>query len=305
MGAAWVAGTVRARLLSRRRLGRVRARELALEPSLHAALQRLAESPYAHDVDGSMSLLAAQRAVQATALWHLRILAGWLPQRGAEMVRAFAGRWEIENIEDRLASFRGVEIRTPFVLGSLATAWPRIAEAPDEQHIRQILTASSWGDPGANDPAEIALALQFEWARRLAEVVPSAAELAAGWSALLAARSMFVAARDASDLHPRPTDLGVGWAGAGSLRDLTDQLPSGARWALEGIVEPTDLWQAEARWWNRLESDGLRLVSSPGPVPRVVAGTAAVLTADAWRTSAALEVASRGGRGIEVFDAVG
>lgn len=305
MGAAWVAGTVRARLLSRRRLGRVRARRLALEPSLPRALRLLADSPYSHDVDGSMSLLEAQRAVEATALWHLRILAGWLPSRGAEMVRAFAGRWEIDNIEDRIASFRGVAVVTPFALGSLATAWARVAEAVDVEQVREILTASPWGDPGATDPAEIAVALQLGWARRLTEVVPAAADWAGGWSALLVARSMFIAGRRGAELHPRPAELGVGWEEARSLRDLAERLPRGARWVLEDIGGSEELWRAEARWWNRLESDGLRLASSSGPVPRIVAGAAAALTADAWRTAAALEMAARGGRGIEVFDAVG
>jgi hypothetical protein len=74
---------------------------------------------------------------------------------------------------------------------------------------------------------------------------------------------------------------------------------------LEGVAEPQDVWRAEARWWSRLETEGLALLSTPGPAPRVVAGSAAVLTADAWRTAGALEMAARGGRGIEVFDAVG
>jgi hypothetical protein len=305
MGASWVAGTVRARLLSRRRLGRAGARDLALEPTLTRALQRLAESPYAHDVEGSMSLLEAQRAVQATALWHLRVLAGWLPPGGAEMVRAFAGRWEIENIEDRLRSFRGVGVSAPFELGSLATAWSRVASSTGAEHVREILSASPWGDPGGTDPAEVVLSLKLSWARRIAESAPGAADLAAGWSALLAARSLFVSGRPAASLRPRPVELGVGWANARSLGEMGERLPGGARWVLEDVGEPEDLWRAEARWWNRLGSDGLRFVSSPGRDPRIVVGAAAALTADAWRTAAALEIAARGGRGIEVFDAVG
>lgn len=305
MGASWVAGTVRARLLSRRRLGRVRARALALEPSLRRGLQRLVESPYGRDVDVSMSLPLAQRAVGMTALWHLRVLAGWLPPGGAEMVRVIAGRWEMENIEERLASFRGVATATPFTLGALATSWPRIAAAANVGQVREILGASPWSDPGGNDAAEIALGLRLGWGRRLAQAVPAAADWAAGWSALLVARSLFIDGRLATELRPRPAELGADWASARSVRDLADRLPRGARWVLEGVAEPEELWRAEARWWNRLESDGLELVSLPGPDPRIVVGAAAVLTADAWRTTAALELAARGGRGIEVFDAVG
>ncbi|HEY7667827.1 MAG TPA: hypothetical protein VIE12_06835 [Actinomycetota bacterium] len=305
MGAAWVAGTVRARLLARRRLGRARARELARAPSLVSALRILTDSPYRHDVEATMSLPAAQRAVEATALWHLRVLAGWLPPGGAEMVRTFAGRWEIENVDDRLVSFLGIAVPPPFALGSLATSWPRIAEAVSVTEVRGILAASPWGDPGGDDAAEIALGLQLGWARRLARAVPAAADLAAGWSAVLVARSVFVGDRPAAELRPRPAELGADWVGARSVRELADRVPRDARWVLEGVAEPQDVWRAEARWWSRLETEGLALLSTPGPAPRVVAGSAAVLTADAWRTAGALEMAARGGRGIEVFDAVG
>jgi hypothetical protein len=291
--------------LGRRRLGRARARELARATSLTGALQVLTDSPYRHDVDASMSLPAAQRAVGATALWHLRVLAGWLPPGGAEMMRTFAGRWEIENVEDRLVSFLGVAVPAPFALGSLATSWPRIAEAASVAEVRGILAASPWGDPGGDDAAGIAFGLQLGWARRLARAVPTAADLAAGWSALLVARSVFVGGRPAAELRSRPAELGADWTGARSVRDLADRLPRGARWVLEGVAEPEDLWRAETRWWSRLGSEGLELLSTPGPEPRVVAGAAAVLTADAWRTAGALEMAARGGRGIEVFDAVG
>jgi hypothetical protein len=265
----------------------------------------LTDSPYRHDVDASMSLPAAQRAVQATALWHLRVLAGWLPPGGAEMVRTFAGRWEIENVEDRLVSFLGVAVPPPFALGSLATSWPRVSAAATVAEVRGILASSPWGDPGGDDPAAIALGLQLGWARRLARAVPAAADLAAGWSAVLVARAVFVEGRPAAELRPHPAELGAAWAGARSVRDLAELVPRGARWVLEGVGEPEDLWRAEARWWNRLGSEGLELLSAPGPDRRVVAGAAAVLTADAWRTAGALEMAARGGRGIEVFDAVG
>jgi hypothetical protein len=221
------------------------------------------------------------------------------------MVRVFSGRWEIENVEDRLVFLQGVAVPTPFALGSLATSWPRIADATSVGEVREILGASPWGDPGGTDAAEIALGLQLGWARRLAHVVPAAADWAAGWSALLVACSVFIDGRPPGELHPRPAELGAGWASARSVSDLADRLPRGARWVLEGVAEPEELWRAEARWWDRLASDGLRLVSSPGPDPRVVAGAAAVLTSDAWRTAAALEMAARSGRGIEVFDAVG
>src|SRR5215472_379416 len=99
MSLAWVAGSVRASLLVSRRVGRAEARTLAGRGSLQDALRELAGSPYGREVEGARSLEEAQRAVAATLLWNLRVLAGWLPPAGGELLRALAAWYEIANVQ--------------------------------------------------------------------------------------------------------------------------------------------------------------------------------------------------------------
>ena len=56
---------------------------------------------------GRAEVVAAQRGVAETLLWHLRILAGWLPAAGAGLMRALAGWFELQNIDARLAALAG------------------------------------------------------------------------------------------------------------------------------------------------------------------------------------------------------
>ena len=95
MSTSWVAGTVRATALARRRLGAAGARELAASPGLSEALTSLARTPYGHDIRVTHTLAEAQHAIGATLLWHLRVLSGWLPRGGAEAVRLLAGGFEV------------------------------------------------------------------------------------------------------------------------------------------------------------------------------------------------------------------
>ena len=78
MTAAWVAGSVRARAMARRRYGAAAARSLAAGPSLADALNTLSDTPYGRDVHPGQSLAEAQHALGDTVLWHLRVLAGWM-----------------------------------------------------------------------------------------------------------------------------------------------------------------------------------------------------------------------------------
>ena len=76
MSAGWVGASVRARAMSRRRIGIAGARSLAACTSLEEALEVLRDSPYAHDARIGQDLGQAQWAVASTLLWHTRILAG-------------------------------------------------------------------------------------------------------------------------------------------------------------------------------------------------------------------------------------
>ena len=148
MTAGWVAGGVRGRLLTLRRLGLGGAREVAAAGALAPAVALVARSAYGRDVRVGDALEDARRGVGAACLWHLRVLAGWLPASGGETARVFASRFEIDNIVERLASSAGVGTPAPYDLGALAVAWPRVRAASTVEDARAVLGRSAWGDPG-------------------------------------------------------------------------------------------------------------------------------------------------------------
>ncbi len=111
MKPGWVAGSVRARLLADRRLAGAGARSVAAAGDVSSAVAVVAASPYGRDVHGGMGLVDAERGVRATALWHLRVLAGWLPPGGSDVVRVLAGGHEIANIEAHVDELAGAPPR--------------------------------------------------------------------------------------------------------------------------------------------------------------------------------------------------
>lgn len=304
MGVAWVAGVTRARAVAGRCLGAARARELAAGPTLDVALRQLTDSPYRRYLQAGAGPAAAQRAVTAALLWQLRVLAGWQPPSGVRALRVLATGFEISNAEGRMRSLLGREAPPPYQLGSLATAWPRLAAAGTPAELRSVLTRSPWGDPGGETPAALAVGMRIAAASRTAAAVPAAAHWAAARAALLVARERFVhdrrltaaAARRAAAL------LGGRPLAAGSLGEFREALPPAARWALGGVAEPGGLWRAEAHWWHRVEQDGVALLRGSRYRAGRLVGAAAVLSADAWRVRGALELADRGGRPAEEFD---
>lgn len=307
MGAEWVAGGVRARALARRRVGAGAARRLAGAPSLSDALRTLADTPYGHDLHLGQSLADAEQALGQTLLWHLRVLAGWLPRTGVDRMRVLAGWFELANLDQHVGRLAGGEAAPAYRLGSLATGWPRLAATTTLEELREALAASVWGDPGAASPWALAVGPRLAWAERLAARVPAAAPWAAGAVALLLARETVSLGRHLHDVHRRRVAalLGPGADGAGTLAELARRLTSPARWALEGIDDPAELWRAEARWWTRVEHDGFALLRRSRFDADAAVGVAAVLATDAWRVRAALESAARGGTAGEVFGALG
>jgi hypothetical protein len=297
MTAAWVAAGVRARAITQRRLGRPAALALAAEPGLDAAVEALTRSTYQHDVRQGQTLAQAQHAVAQTALWNVRVLAGWLPRDGVQAVRALAGALEIANTVDLLQRLRGRDdVPEPFPLNGLATAWMRLRTARDPEQLRQLLAMSAWGDPGSTDPATVRLQMSAVLADRVMGQVPEAAGWAAGSTALVLARGV-AAGRELPPSTRAAFERVVGRLAvrAGSLEQLVDSLPGSARWALLGIQDPGDLWRAEARWWASVQRDALALVRAGGGGRRIAVGAVALLAVDAWRTRAALELAARGG----------
>jgi len=292
---AWTAGVTRARLLLSRAIGPEHASEVAASRSLGDGLGALAGSAYGERVRAGQELAAAQRGVVETLLWHLRILAGWLPAAGAALVRAVAGWFELVNIDARLAALAsdGREPR-PFVLGTLATAWNAAEHARTVEEVARAVAGSAWAVPPGTSPAELALGLRVAWARRVHESAPEAADWVAGAGALLVARELLVvrSGEHAAQLLLYPgIDQQV--LAANTLPELRGALGPRAGWALSDIAEPAELWRAELAWWDRVEDDAhalLRRIDDEA----VVLAAVALLAVDAQRTARALASAARG-----------
>ncbi len=288
-----------------RRLGTSDARRIAAAGTLEDALRGLATTPYGRQPAAGTSLSAAQRAVTATLLWHLRVLAGWLPRRGVDCLRMLASGFEIANIEAHVRRLSGSRTEPPpYALGALATAWSRLTRTPDPEALRAALIASPWRDPGGT-AAAMAVTLRLTAAARTASRTPPAARWSAGRAALLVARERFVHDRPlpATALGPAVGVLGTA-AHASTYREYRRRLPAAAGWALHGIDDPADLWQAEGRWWRDVEQDGLRMARRTRYDLVPVVGAVAVLSTDAWRTRAVLELAADAAAPPEGFDAL-
>jgi hypothetical protein len=304
----WTAGVTRARLLLSRTIGPDHASEIASCRSLEEALRMLAGSAYGQRVPAGVDLGTAQRGVAETLLWHLRIMAGWLPTGGAGLVRALAGWFELANIDARLAALAGDGAEpAPFVLGGLATAWTGIEQAHSIEEIAQGLSTSPWGKLNGDDSAGMAIGLRVAWARRVQSAVPEAGRWVAGAGALLVARELIVAGsrRYVTQLRRLPGIRDRALDGS-SLEELQRALPEQAAWALAGIVAPSELWRAELGWWRQVEDEAPGLLRTQDD-EAVVLAAVALLAVDAIRTARALEAAAQGGSAqlVELIDGAG
>ena len=304
MSAAWVAGSTRARLLLERRIGSDAARSVASEDNLEHALAGLAGTAYAGAAAAS-TLETAQQAVASAVLLELRLLLGWLPRGGSELVRSLGGWFELVNVEDRLASLHGGPLLPAFELGALASAWPRAAGAASTAELRESLRASAWADPGGDDDATIHLRLRLAWARRIQAHVPEARAWVGGALALLVARALVAGNRWFRDTKSSALrDLGTEWRQAETLEDLSRALPPRANWVLTASVDASQLWRLEAGWWQRVGRDAEALVRSAREGRAVVVGAVALLALDAVCAAAALASAAASGTAQEVVDAL-
>ena len=296
MNAGWVAGTVRSRLLARHRLGRDGARAVADAGSIEAAAARLRASNYGPVAADGADVSRMQHDIWASVLWDLRVLAGWLPPDGVDALRVLAALWELRNIEGLLFP---PAIEPGFELGMLGTAWSLLRAVTQPADVRDVLRRSAWGDPGSDEPAELLTRLRIDWARRVGGVDES---WGAGAAVLVIARLIVLGGRADAGIVRRVPALSAHIADATTLAELQSLAPAAARWLFGDAEEPVDLWKAEARWWRRVDRDAARWLRSASAGKPVVVGAAASLMVDAWQTSAALEIAARGGRGREVLD---
>ncbi len=314
MTAGWVAGGVRAKALTSRRIGAGEARRVAACGSLADAVAMLQSTSYRAATSGARDgarnlpgeLTALQHEIGAALLWNLRVLDGWLPRGGAELMPELAGWFEIANVSELLRELDGGARGSYFELGALSTAWPRARHARSLRELRQTLAESAWQDPGGDAPADIEIGLRARWAERVAAHEDPVRTWAVSALALLLAADCIAAGR-------RPTPvlrsvatslLGPDAAAAGTIDDLAAALPRRVTWVLARGTPAADLWRNEAIWWRRVESDAHRLLArsefDSGPA---IAATV-LLAADARRVWSALEIAARGGGPIEAFDAV-
>ncbi|HUY45430.1 MAG TPA: hypothetical protein VMV92_06850 [Streptosporangiaceae bacterium] len=306
MSAGWVAGSVRARAVARRRLGPAAARRLAASASLADALRALSGTPYGRADMPGQTLAGAQHAIARTVLWDLRVLAGWLPRDGVHLLRTLAGWFELANVDELLQTMAGRPVGEEFRLGALATAWPQLRQAAGLAGLRTALAASPWRDPCGDTALAVRLGMRARWAARVAECGDPARTWAAGAAVLLLAGERFAAGHtvDPAVMHGALGLLGPAAPGAATLEELARGLPARARWVLAGISSPAGLWRAEAAWWAGVERDGFRLLGTSGLDSGTVLGAVAVISADAWRICAALEIAARGGGPLKAYDAV-
>lgn len=274
MGAGEVAGWIRGKALLQRRAGPDLARRLASADSMPEAVKQLAATPYGYTVRPGMDLPAAQRAVSAALLWHLRILAGWQPPGGSSSIRALAAGFEVANTVDLLLSLEGADRPTPFELGSLSTAWRAVRRGRSPAQVRALLGRSRWGDPGIADPAGIQLTMTVDWAYRVWDEVPAAAPWARGAGKLLAAHLEASGAETA--LSP------------GTLRRL-QQLVGRDREAESASA--ADRGRAWVGWWKRVATGAGTMAGAGRPGPEATVGVVGLLAADAWRVRAALALA--------------
>jgi hypothetical protein len=306
VSAGWVAAQVRSRSLAAHCLGPATVREVAGAGSLDGALARLTTSGYGARLHPGLDLAASEHEVFASALWNLRVLAGWCPALGAARLHVLAGVFELANLRGLLAHLEGHLAPAPFELGSLGAV--ALSAAPASlAELRDALRHSAWGDPGATDAAGIDVALQFALARRVVSDVAEAGAWANSYAALVVARLIVqdcpldVGSAAAADAR---LVLGPRAATARSLEELRRALGRGVGGALEGVDGPDDLWLAETRWWTHLFDDAQARLRRSDAGPAAVVAAAGVLLADAWRVQMALEIAARAGRGIEVLDAL-
>ncbi len=312
MSASWVAGTVRARALARRRLGAGGARTLAARPTLAAAVEALADTPYGHDVRPGQGLAEAEHAVGAALLWNLRVLAGWLPHEGAAVLRVLAGWFELANLDDRIAELDGEAPAEPaYALGALAATASRIATAASPTALADVLARPPWRvhEPGAT--GDLRVAARLGWAEAVLTAVPEAVSWVRGATALALLTDLATGRPATAGSEARiarilgPHALAATRAASGDLARARSALPRDARWVVEGIDDAGELWRGEVAWWRRVERDGFALLAGTGFGRGPVVGATAVLGADARRVRAALETAADGTAAArEAFDDV-
>lgn len=310
MTAGWMAAVVRGEALLGRTVGPAGARAIAGADDWPSARRALASTAYGRELPPDADRRTARVTAERATAWQIRVLAGWLPPGGAAVARLAIAPFEIGNLDRRLVSFVDGTARfdpsDAVDLGPLGAAWPAAARAATSAEVRALLRRSSWGDPGGDGRAEIAVGLRVSWARRAMRVDPVVRPWALGALAVLVARERFVFDRPITEVTARSVDRAFGprWRDAGDVDGLRARIPEGARWPLPAGNAPSDLWRSELALLARIGREAGDIATTRRPVPATVVAVLALLLVDTWRVTAAIEAAGRGPAGREVLDAV-
>ncbi len=311
MTAGWIAPAVRGDALLRRSVGAEGASAIARADDWPTARAMLATTVYGRGLPAGADRSTAEIIAERAAVWQIRVLAGWLPPGGAALARLAVAPFEIAIVDRRLGRWSGGEDRdapaeATIDLGTLGTAWPAVARAASPSEVRSVLRRSSWGDPGGDDRASVALGLRVAWARRSIHLDPMVRPWALGAVAVLAARERFAFERSVAATTAVSIDrlLGAGWRHTDDLEAFRRRLPEPARWALTGVDDPAQLWRAELAVLARVGRDAGPVAAVRRPSRTTVIAILALVVVDTWRVTAAIEAAGRGAAGREVFDAV-
>lgn len=294
MTAAWVAATVRGKALARRCLGSTAIQNLSSLRGRQAAVEYLASTSYGSGFDSGTDLATAERSISDTACWHLRILAGWAPASGAAFIQPLTLWFEVCNIEELAVSYNDPHGHTPppaYNLGRLAMAWPRVRNSSNLTDLKTALGTTVLGEPEAGTLPSILLGVRLGFARVLASRCPDAS-WGSGLAALELAKSRLLGSESPPMHHTGSTIIGHAWRTAPDVRSFADAVPARARWVLEGIDHPNELWRAEIGWWRRLARDGARLMSRGTFAQGPVLGAGLVILADARLAQLALASAA-------------
>jgi hypothetical protein len=304
--AGWVAATMRGQALLRGAAGIAGARAIASTASWDPARELLARTIAGRSLAADADRAGARDATVSATVWQLRVLAGWLPPTSTGLVRLAAGPIEIGNVERHIEMLDGGPRRTTVALGSLATAWPRVAASTSTDAVREALRRSVWGDPGGTDRVTVGVGLRVAWLRRVQRVAPAAASWATGAMAVVTARERFAFGREIAAVtgHEIDRTLGRQWRAADSLGAMFDRLPPSSRWPLVGVDRPEDLWRSERAVLQRVTTEAGARAASGGRDRATLVAILALLLVDLWRVLVAIDLAGRDESGREMFDAV-
>lgn len=297
MSAGWIAGAIRGRELARHRLGSTGVENLAARRDIDEALATLAGTTYESASHTGPDLEVVQHAVGSQALWHLRILAGWVPPGGVRAIQALAGWFEIANLEDLAVALSSGENRPAsplYDLGRLSVTWRGVRDAGTFAEMRETLPATEWGDPGGDSVGTFLVGLRMGWAGLLRRDVAERREWGMGLVALVLAQSRFLPGSVDRPISPGHVQgLGDRWQDTTDLENYIAALPPAAGWVFAAVHRSEELWQAEETWWKRLADDGADLLHAQQLGRQTVIGSAAVIIADARFTQVALSRAVR------------